>query len=210
MIPSNYNNKLYLKRRDIHIETLKDLAAFESKKEAKAGLYDPNAPGGQVDLNVRDTTVKWDVRAEDYPDVCATLLKMIPIWDPSLDPDDFEVREFNYLRYDEGGHFTPHSDQIVNRKDPNHETNKFRRIFSTSTIISLTEDIEGGEFVIQSGDGFQNSIMLEESETIFFHSITRHGIAPVKKGTREVLVAWIYNKKPFNFIEWEKKLQANG
>lgn len=173
--------KLYMKRTDIPLESLFDLKEEEGKFN-QAGIY--RNGHGTVDTNTRSTTVKaLDVEA--FPDINNALLNMVNIWDGTLDPKDFIVREYNYLIYNEGDHFTKHKDQL---KDENP------RIFSTSTIISYSEDFEGGEFGIYSGDGYFDYVNLSPGETVFFDSRTWHQVFPVTKGTREVLVAWIYHK----------------
>ena len=176
--------KLYLKRKDIPLQSLYDLKEAEGA-ESKAGVYNSKL-GPRVDQDTRSTTLK-KLDYDLYPDINQCLLNMVQIWDGTLDPKDYYVGEYNYLIYNEGDHFTKHKDVI------NNGSNKVR-IFSTSTIISYTEDFEGGEFRIWSNDGFNQNIDLQPGETVFFDSNTQHQVFPVKKGTREVLVAWIYKK----------------
>jgi len=178
--------KLYLRRKDIPIQSLIDMDVAESSEKA-AELYNSKL-GGLIDPDYRSTTVKIDIRPIDYPDVCNQLVKMVSIWDPSLDPNDFMIREFNYLKYGKGDKFSRHRDVIEDKNDGS------KRIFSTSTIIKTSEDLTGGDFYIYDKDNVPFRVDLEVGETIFFNSLTDHEVVEVKQGNREVLVAWISYK----------------
>jgi predicted 2-oxoglutarate/Fe(II)-dependent dioxygenase YbiX len=175
--------KLYLKRKDISIQSLLDMKEADSKESA-AGITRDGVE--QIDRTYRSTTLKKDIFINNYPDVCNALLQMINIWDPTLDPSDFTVKEFNYLKYGAGDKFTAHQDD--NDKTVN------RRVFSTSTMINASDDLEGGDFVIYDDTQVPYRIDLDPGETIFFKSPTWHEVTEVKQGNREVLVAWIYYK----------------
>ena len=181
--------KLYLKRKDIPIQSLLDMAEDQSDF-SEAGVYRKDFRG--VDKNTRSTKLKKDIKPKDYPDICKYLLEMVSIWNGTLDPNDYKVQEFNYLKYEKGDHFTRHKDIL-----PDGE-----RIFSTSTIITKSDDLKGGDFVIFQDDGYFQAIDLDIGETVFFSSETHHQIDPVISGTREVLVAWIWKK-----TEKEKQLE---
>jgi len=176
--------KLFLKRKDVPIQSLLDLKAANAEI-VDAEVYRSNFRG--TDPNTRSTKLKL-IEPKDYHDINHHLLNMINVWDGSLDPNDYFVKEYNYLIYNKGDHFKKHRDVL---SDPNE---KSPRVFSTSTIISYSEDFSGGDFIIWSGDGYRDPVELEPGETIFFDSETYHQISPVKEGTREVLVAWIYKK----------------
>ena len=112
---------------------------------------------------------------------------MVNIWDSTLDPNNFEVQEFNYLKYGKGDKFTRHRDQIVIEGKP-------KRIFSTSTIVKTSDDLTGGDFLIWDHSEMSHRVALQPGETIFFDSTVDHEVTEVTKGNREVLVAWIYYK----------------
>lgn len=177
--------KLYMKRTDIPMQSLLDMD-FQDSAEVKAGVYN-SRDGEKVDPNTRSTTIKQDIKPREYPDVCKHLLDMINIWDPTLDSKDFEVREFNYLKYGKGDKFKRHRDRIKKENTP-------LRIFSTSTIIKTSDDLTGGDFVIWDHGGVEHTVELKPGETIFFDSTVPHEVREVTKGNREVLVAWIYYK----------------
>ena len=102
--------KLYVKRKDIPIQSLFDLASSDTRDKA-AGIYTPDGKP-EVDNLIRSTTIKVGPTPEDFPDICKHLLDMINIWDGTLDPNDYVVKEFNYLKYGKGDKFTRHRDQI--------------------------------------------------------------------------------------------------
>lgn len=181
-------DKLYLKRKDIPIQSLLDMAADESP-ETTAKLYDPTIKGGREDPSRRSTTLKLDIVPEDYPEVTKHLLNMVNVWDPTLDPNDFRVKEFNYLRYGKGDKFVAHQDKVGKAK-----VLEGARIFSTSTIVRVSEDLTGGVFRIWDKGNTHHHVELDPGETIFFSSLAWHEILEVTKGNREVLVAWISYK----------------
>lgn len=176
--------KLYLKRKDIPIESLYDMLE-ESGEEQAAGVYRKGI--SENDPKTRSTTLK-KINRNDYPEVNSILENMTNIWDGTLNPKDYYVGEYNYLKYGKGDHFTKHIDHIKTGD------NSSGRIFSTSTIIKMSDDLKGGDFVIWDNINAPHQISLEVGETIFFSSTTPHQINPVIQGEREVLVAWIYKK----------------
>lgn len=177
--------KLYMKRTDIPMQSLLDMD-FQDSREEQAGVYN-NRDGATINPNSRSTTVKKDIKPKDYPDVCKYLVDMVNIWDSTLDPNNFEVQEFNYLKYGKGDKFTRHRDQIVIEGKP-------KRIFSTSTIVKTSDDLTGGDFLIWDHSEMSHRVALQPGETIFFDSTVDHEVTEVTKGNREVLVAWIYYK----------------
>ena len=178
--------KLYLKRTEIPIESLLDMAEHESTW-VDSGI---NRNGkALIDKSARSTKVKVDIKSNEYSDVAYILEQMVNIWDSILDPKLYTAKEFNYLKYGEGDKFTKHKDVI-----PADNANEKIRIFSTSTIISKTDDLVGGEFIIYDNYNIGHEVNLEVGETIFFDSNRHHEVAPVISGVREVLVAWIYER----------------
>lgn len=178
--------KLYLKRKDIPIESLYDMRD-EDGKLSKAGTYNKK-DGKAYNSDTRSTTIK-KVRTQDYPEVNHILLNMVNIWDSTLDPNDYYVGEYNYLKYGAGDHFIKHRDHINGPKKIGSG-----RIYSTTTIIKKSDDLVGGDFVIWDDVEYRNIVELTVGETIFFSSFRNHEVRKVMKGEREVLVAWIYKK----------------
>lgn len=172
--------KLYLKRKDVELQSLYDMQS-ENTGWKDATVYDSGK--GSLDKDTRSTLLKRNIKPKHYPDICNILLKMINIWDVTLDPDDYKVTQFDYLKYGVNDHFLKHKDQIGDDKKS--------RVFSTSTIIEVSDDLEGGDFIIYDELGTKIKTSLEVGETIFFRSDKWHKVTPVTKGERSVLVAWI-------------------
>ena len=177
--------KIYLKRKDIPIESLYDMRD-EDGETKPAGTYDKKN-GDRLDSDTRSTTLK-KVSTQDYPEVNHILLNMVNIWDGTFDPNDYYVGEYNYLKYGEGDHFVRHKDHI------NQKSGSSGRIYSTTTIIKKSDDLVGGDFVIWDDVKMEHTVNLDVGETIFFSSFRDHEVRKVMKGEREVLVAWIYKK----------------
>tara|TARA_R110000851_G_scaffold76150_1_gene167652 strand:+ start:3327 stop:3866 length:540 start_codon:yes stop_codon:yes gene_type:complete len=173
--------KLYLKRKDVELQSLYDMQS-ENTGWKDATVYDSGK--GSIDKESRSTLLKRNIKPIHYPDICNSLLKMINVWDVILDPDDYKVNQFDYLKYGVNDHFKKHKDQHDNEL-------KLSRVFSTSTIIEVSDDLEGGDFIIYDELDTEIRTSLEVGETIFFPSDKFHKVTPVTKGERSVLVAWI-------------------
>ena len=133
----------------------------------------------------RSASVKKEIQPVYYPEICNYIIDMILKWDPSLDPSDYCVGEFNYLNYKQGDHFAWHDDRIPGSP----------RWFSTTTIVDRSDDLVGGDFVMLDAESkLETTVEMKQGDTIFFSSETPHMITPVKQGTREVLVTWIWKK----------------
>lgn len=146
----------------------------------------------QIDRTVRSSEIKAAIKPEHYPDVCEFLLDTMMKWNPNLKRNDYMVGEFDYLRYKKGDHFAWHEDKIPGTL----------RQYSTSTIIRASDDLTGGELEILDVDTeLSEKISLDVGETVFFSSYTPHRILPVLSGTREVLVAWIWEKNPHPLLK---------
>lgn len=175
--------KLYIKQSVLSSDDIKQLMDAQGPFEP-AGVYNKKSTG--VDRTSRSASIK-QLNPKDFPEVNKKLMGLLKTFNPEATEDKFFVKEYNYLIYNVGDHFKWHLDVIENDK-PSY------RHFSTTTVLSLSDDLEGGEFGIEDGTGFQTNVSLEEGETLLFDSNTRHKVYPVTKGKRVVLVAWIYNK----------------
>ena len=180
--------KLYVKQKVVPLQSLLDVADWEAP-EQDAGVYN-SKDGENVNKEVRSTTVK-SIPRRTFPEIENAILNLIPVFRRGEDPADYKVREMQYLKYGEGDHFVRHRDHIEDKKP-----GKSGRVFSTSTIIRVTEDLEGGEFVIWTpSEDYMQTLDLDVGETIFFDSkTTPHQINKVTAGQREVLVCWIHKK----------------
>ena len=154
--------KLYLKRKDVELQSLYDMQS-ENTGWKDATVYDSGK--GSIDKESRSTLLKRNIKPIHYPDIC-------------------KVNQFDYLKYGVNDHFKKHKDQHDNEL-------KLSRVFSTSTIIEVSDDLEGGDFIIYDELDTEIRTSLEVGETIFFPSDKFHKVTPVTKGERSVLVAWI-------------------
>lgn len=185
----------YVKRKIVNYNSLLDMKEDMDGTpiDAKVAGYKDKKEVSEKDKKTRSTKIKDFIRPNHYPDISAELLKMIPLLDNTKNSENFQVFEFNYLIYNEGDFFIKHKDQI---RDPNKDMKDIdwstMRIYSTSTMISQSEDFEGGEFIFYDKSHEEGvEIKLERGETLLFDSTKSHEVKPVTKGTREVLVAWI-------------------
>jgi hypothetical protein len=180
-------DKIYIKRKDLNIESLYDMRDDESFFSL-ANVIENNK--SLVNKSSRSTKIKNGINPDHYPEITKSLTDMISIWDSTLNPADFYVKEFNYLKYGEGDHFVRHRDHLKRngKRDPNG------RVFSTSTIIDKSDDLRGGDFILWDQYNVEHNISLDVGETIFFSSFREHQVRKVLQGNREVLVAWIYKR----------------
>lgn len=185
---------LYSKKRLITPEQIDFLLNYESTVGA-ASVYrrssrtDKVVEDGVMDRNHRSTSIK-EMKATDdcFAEINQALVTGISSFGPQWIPEDYYVFEYNYLIYNVGDHFQWHKDQYI----PEDDTPK--REFSTSTILSLSDDLSGGDFEISSDDGWVQTVPLTVGETLFFKSTTRHKVNRLHVGKRISLVAWIGKK----------------
>jgi PKHD-type hydroxylase len=94
------------------------------------------------------------------------------------------LEAFQYTVYEgaEGGHYGWH----VDRGETNYEPRKI----SLSLQLSDGADYEGGELLVEAGDGPRPSEKARGS-LIAFPSFVLHRVMPVTSGTRKSLVVWV-------------------
>tara|TARA_R100000084_G_scaffold106906_1_gene65840 strand:- start:126 stop:656 length:531 start_codon:yes stop_codon:yes gene_type:complete len=175
--------KLYIKQPILSQDDVKALMDAQGKFTT-AGVY--RKGNSLLDRNARSASIK-QIHPKNFPQVNEKLISLLTQFDPKATSDKYYVKEYNYLIYNVGDHFKWHRD-VIKAKD-----NKVRR-FSTTTVLSLSDDLEGGDFGIKDETGFEVNVNLQERDTLLFDSNTEHQVYPVTKGKRVVLVAWIYDK----------------
>ena len=133
------------------------------------------------------SSISKNISPEFYPDLNKLLTTFCQSLHERHFPSTLILREMEYLKYGIGGRFEPHHDEI------RYENPKMIRRFSTVTLLSKSDDLEGGELIIF--DKYNNELKtdLEVGETVLFYSSTFHKVTPITKGGREVLVGWIYD-----------------
>lgn len=188
---------------DKELGDLQDVPKHFPSKDAEVSGARPQKTG-QVDDAHRDTkryNIEWN---HFNPEVLKKFTDFIG-------EDDLVANQTDYLEYGVGQFFKPH-------QDSNHH-NTIRedltgRVWSSSTLIKQTDDLEGGELLIY-GPHINNlkshlkpfRINLEVGETVFFPSNYWHEVTPVTKGVRTALVVWV-GKSPKEIMKTNERVHA--
>ena len=112
-----------------------------------------------------------------------------------IDLDLTEVPEVQYTRYEMGGKYIWHTDNIKSRGS------KIRGLTMTINLSDETE-YEGGELLVQRG---KDTLKLDKSagSFIIFPATLKHMACQVTSGVREALVIWMhFDEKE---VTWIKK-----
>jgi predicted 2-oxoglutarate/Fe(II)-dependent dioxygenase YbiX len=183
------NEPFFTRSHFIHEESLEDMKYHSGVVGEIDALVTSKAEGSRLDYGTRKCKIKH-INHEDYPEVCQDLISLLQVHRPKLIADKYFVREFQYLVYGPGGHFTVHQDNIPD-KNP--------RRYTTITLLKRSKDLQGGNLALYHYkpeiNNDNNIIDLNIHETVIFDADLYHGVDPIIQGTREVLVAWIHEKK---------------
>lgn len=180
--------KLYMKTEQSNSMPFYAFTDMKSMQDGwdSATVFDHNDGVQKVIPSQRSTSIKKAVWPIHYPEICNYIMDLILKWDPGLDPADYCIGEFNYLKYKEGDHFNWHIDHSPGSA----------RWFSTTTVVDVSDNLVGGDIVMKDVENeLETTVKLKQGDTIFFSSETPHMITPVKQGTREVLVTWIWKQE---------------
>jgi Rps23 Pro-64 3,4-dihydroxylase Tpa1-like proline 4-hydroxylase len=112
-----------------------------------------------------------------YPEFCEQLEDWVGM--------GCKVSQLDLLLYEEGDKFKIHLDESSD--------DSFRRYWSTTTVLRLSDDFVGEGLRIY-GDDPKNKYSIprqEVGDTVIFRSNLWHEASPVEKGTRIVAVAWL-------------------
>ena len=147
-----------------------------------------NKRGGRINEKTRKTKLHA-FEPDFYPDIDKYFRELIHQWNYDLNPEEHYVRELSMLKYEKRDHFVKHLDLIDDGNSP--------RVFSTTTVLTKSDDLEGGDFLIYpDGNSDAITVDLDVGDTIFFDSAkTYHQVNKIKKGSRQVLVAWIHKRR---------------
>ncbi len=102
--------------------------------------------------------------------------------DSVINPTRVSVNFYN--QYEEGGYYDKHIDSF--KAEPKVNNTYFDYGFS----ICLTDDYEGGEFILTNEIG-EIPFKLKAGQVLFFPIIYAHEVAKVTKGTRKALIGWL-------------------
>ena len=177
-------NKLFVKDKIIpnylFDDILYDLQNITERESEITGI-------NNINLNIRNSISK-NLKPSEFLDLNKLLENFCQKFDNKHIPSTLMVKELEYLKYGISGHFKPHDDIL-----PNEKQNRIRR-FTTVTLLSKTNDLEGGNLMVFDENVNAINTKLEVGETVLFYSSTTHQVTPITKGGREVLVAWIYDR----------------
>jgi predicted 2-oxoglutarate/Fe(II)-dependent dioxygenase YbiX len=151
------------------------------------GFKSQIAGDNNINLNIRNSISK-NLNPKEFLDLNRLLENFCQKFDNKHISSTLMVKELEYLKYGISGHFRPHND-VLSNKNP-----KRIRRFTTVTLLSKTDDLEGGNLMVFDKNENAINTMLEVGETILFYSSTTHQVTPIIKGGREALVAWIYDR----------------
>lgn len=186
---------------DKELEHLQDVPKHFPSKDAEVGGLRPQQQG--TDTQHRNTK-RYNIEYQHFnPEVLKKFTDFIG-------EDDLVANQTDYLEYGEGQFFKPHQDSNHNNKLGRDLTG---RVWSSSTLIKQTDDLEGGELLIH-GPHINNlksqrpiRVNLEVGETVFFPSNYWHEVTPVTKGVRTALVVWV-GKSPKEIVKTNERVHA--
>ena len=94
------------------------------------------------------------------------------------------MEEFQFARYNPGGHYVYHNDIIVN--------NGSMRKLSLVLCLSDSSEYTGGDFLLMPYGCNPETIRFQKGDLIAFPSWVPHKVEPVTTGLRRTLVTWVY------------------
>ena len=172
-------NNLFIKRKIISDYILQDLIydlQFEEEREAKTNKG--------VEKEYRSAICKR-INSLWYLDYSKLIENFCNEFNPKHIASTLVVKEMEYLKYGISDHFVRHDDVLVS-KNP--------RRFSAITMLSKTDDLEGGDLLLFDKNDYKYSAELDVGETVVFYPSTQHQVTPITCGGREVLVSWVYDR----------------
>ena len=112
----------------------------------------------------------------------STRLYNNPYLESVICPNKVSVNFYN--EYKKGGYYHKHIDTF--RAAPKGNNVYFDYGFS----LGLTDDYEGGEFVLENEIG-EISYTVGKGQLLVFPIIYAHGVKPITKGTRKAIIGWM-------------------
>ena len=179
---------------------------MEQNQGEKATIMTPDGPkADESKRNVKVSTLNQDNELSIDTAHMVSIANHRANWKYKIDFQE----PFQYLTYDEGGHYVPHVDgnldQVYEWDDEQknmsvskiadaYQLGKIRKI---STVHLLNDDFEGGEFVMYRLNIKDGRVIAEEltvplkaGDCLVFPSCIMHTVKPVTKGKRHSVVSW--------------------
>ena len=177
---------LFVKRKLISNSILDDLK-YDLEKINGIDSKIVNTKISDTKKEIRSSITKR-INPSWYLDYCRLIERFCNELNSKHIPSTLIVKEMEYLKYGISDHFIKHTDAISDKK-----LNRIRR-FSTVTMLSKTDDLEGGDLLLFDENDDTYNANLEVGETVLFYSSTPHQVTPITCGGREVLVSWVYDR----------------
>jgi len=143
----------------------------------------------QTDKSVEKRNAKavWIKRSSITAPIFSDVYESFLIVNKTFSFDIANIEEpLLYAEYEEGGHFTWHTDHWPQ--------SAARRKISCSILLSPSSEYEGGQLEFCPGGPLKNFV--RRGTGVFFPAYHAHRVLKVEKGLRRVLVAWIHGR-PF-------------
>lgn len=154
------------------------------------GLESAGAVSIGNDDTIRKTNIRWinttDETKEFYNEI-RNLVELV-----NRDKYNFQINKIEpiqYSEYEDGGHYTWHTDSQLRGDD-----NNTRKI---SFSILLNDDFEGGDLQLYKFGDQPDTMIMKPNSVVFFPSFMLHRVTPVTKGVRKALVGWVHGP---NFV----------
>lgn len=156
------------------------------------GLEEAGTMGHGDEQSIRKTNIRFieiNDSTEKFYDEINNLVNHVNVgkfnWQIS------SIEPLQYSEYEQGGHYTWHSDCIL--KGANNNTRKI----SFSILLNDPKDFEGGDLQLFKFGDEPDTMQMKKNSVVFFPSFLLHRVTPVTKGTRKALVGWVHGP---NFI----------
>ena len=122
------------------------------------------------------------VFADEVRNLVASRIVNNPFVDSVICPNRVSVNFYN--NYIEGDYYNKHIDSFKAEPKMNHV------YFDYGFTVCLSDDYEGGEFVLDNEIG-EIPFKLKSGQVLFFPIIYPHSVNKVTKGSRKALIGWL-------------------
>lgn len=184
----NTNWQMAYKHDAFTKQEIKDIQSIAKNISEQTGMTGPHI--GHEDPH-RKSTVKWlriaDIKLKWIFDRVSTEISELNnhCWNYEL----YGFDTIQYTIYKPGDFYNWHMDSHLG---PSNSSEPPRKLSAT---ILLNDNFEGGEFQFYMGDHEPQSVEMKAGSLIVFPSFLYHRVAPVTKGIRNSLVAWVLGPK---------------
>lgn len=168
------------------VEKIIDLEELQNFNKGRVGNSE-----GQFDANVRDSDISWLSRTRESEWLFFRFHDLVGDVNHDCfmyDIDGFE--SFQYTRYKKNQHYSWHFDAFT-------QYTTWERKISAVIILTEPNKYEGGELQVVTNGNIEQPMTFKPpaGSVVFFASWMPHRVAPVQKGVRRSLVAWIMGKR---------------